>query len=61
MDSDELKRFLTTYFAFIAPAIILLLAIFSNAGVMWYLLLIVWLCAGLMIVFLPSHPEKESG
>jgi len=47
------------YFALIAPALLMLVAILYNANMLWFLFLIVWFCAGLMIVFIPSNPETN--
>lgn len=61
MVSEKVKSFLTIYFAVIMPALLMVLAILYDSGVMWFLLFMVWICAGIMIVFLPSNPEINSG
>ena len=59
MDSDKVRGFLIVYFALIVPAALMVLAAITNAGVLWFFLLMIWMCAGLMIAILPSSPDTR--
>jgi hypothetical protein len=60
MNWEAWKRFGLIWFALILPIIILLLAMATGAGVLWMFMLLVWICAGIMLVFLPSTAETAN-
>ncbi len=57
MDWEAWKKFGMFWFALILPLIIFIIAIMTGAEVLWLFLLIVWICAGIMLIFLPSTAE----
>lgn len=59
MDSERLKRFTMVYLAIIMPVLLMAIAIISGAGVLYFLLLLAWLGAGILLVFLPTNPERN--
>jgi len=58
MEWESWKRFGVLWFAMILPVIFLLIAVMTGAGVLWMFLLLVWICAGMMIAFLPGTSEN---
>lgn len=59
MDSEKVKRFIILYLALIMPALLLLFAIIYGAGILWFLLLLAWLGAGLLLVFIPTTQDRN--
>jgi len=59
MDSEKLKRFIILYISLVMPAILMVMGAIYGVGILWYLLLISWLGTGLLLVFLPTAPEKN--
>jgi len=57
MDWDGWKRFGMVWFAIILPVCIFLIAMLSGASVLWMFLVLIWICAGIMIVVLPSTTD----
>jgi hypothetical protein len=60
MDSEKLKRFIILYLALGMPAMLMLIAAIYGAGILWFLLLLAWIGAGLLLVYLPSTQERNS-
>ena len=60
MDSEKIKRFIILYLALGMPAMLLLFAALYSAGILLFLLLIAWMGAGLLLVYLPSTQDRNS-
>ena len=58
MDQDKVKNFVIMYCSLILPAMLMIIAIVLSAGILWFFLLMIWICSGIMIVFLPTNPEN---
>lgn len=61
MDADRIKNYLIIYISLIMPILFMILVVITEANLLWHLLFLGWLCAGLLIVFLPTHPESSNG
>lgn len=57
MNWEKLRGYMLFYFAIIIPAVLMILAVMTSAGILWFFLFMVWVMAGLMIVILPSNPD----
>jgi hypothetical protein len=60
MDDDRINKFIIAYCSLILPVILMVIAMMFSAGVLWFLLLLVWICSGIMLVFLPSNVEAPN-
>lgn len=60
MVSEDVKNFLVMYFSILLPLMLFIIAIIAGANILIMLLILSWLIAGFMIVFLPTHLEESS-
>ena len=59
MDSEKLKKFIILYLALIMPALLMIFAIIYSAGILLFLLLVAWIGAGLVLVYLPTIQDRN--
>ena len=60
MDDERMNKFVMIYLSLILPVILMFIAIIFSSGVLWFLLILVWISAGIMLVFLPSNVETPN-
>ena len=60
MVSEKVKNFLVLYFSLLLPVILFFITALVSANLIAFLLLLGWIGAGILIVFLPTHPESEN-
>lgn len=60
MDAKDLKESFVVYISIIMPALLILMAIFSGANFLWFLLLFTWFGAFFLIVMIPDTPDLNN-
>ena len=60
MNSEKIKDFLVLYVSLIMPVLLFIIAALTSANLLIFLFVFLWLGAGILIVFLPTHPESQN-